>query len=124
MLDIDVITRAMAYVAATSTSRGADTACEGVSDAFTGAELLAGILRIQVAPLAAILSAHAFPMAVENAGACRGAVLVNERGRAAVVVDVGKVVEPAGRVYALTETSPDWWASGYWLRDVVPTMSP
>ena len=119
--DLEVLVAAWPYVAATTTSLGAEDACRTEPVPFTGLDLAQTCLLAPGSSLREVLAVcTAIP--VDVAVAQRGALLVNSAGRCGVVVAAERVVQPCGRSYALATTDAAWWTTGWWPGTVEVTV--
>jgi len=120
VLDIDVAPRAWRWITATATPQAAEAACQAEVAPFNGVEMASAVLGVPASTVSK-LQGMGVSIPVADAIMWRGSVLVNRYGRVAVVVAPGRVVQPAGRRYALTTTSAAWWSSAVWFAGVINT---
>jgi hypothetical protein len=119
--DVTVMARVVALCAVATTSVGAELACAAELSPFTGLDLAGQVLDLPGDTVPALLGG-CMSIPVDVALAVRGAVLLNRAGRVGVVASPGRVVQPAGRVYALAASGAGDWVSGWWPRTVKITM--
>lgn len=115
MIDILAAVAGLGAAAGVGPGDSADTACARHADAFDGRQLVQSLLQLPTAPTVAALVATLTPVPVDLALSGRGFVVRTAAGRLGVTVGYGRVVEPAGRQYALTQSDPsrftDAWAA-------------
>jgi hypothetical protein len=109
VLDIAVPAVVLRYATLSGTFAGAETACAADPNPFTGAELLGAVYGLPADGWQQQCAATTVAAAL----AARGAVVVNPAGRCAVVVAPGRVVQPAGRVWAVCPADLGDWTAGW-----------
>lgn len=113
MLDILTAASGLAAVAGTGTGTAADDACAASAAPFQGYRMAAQVLGMATPQTGAELTAGLTQVPVLIALYGRGYILLNRAGRYGVSIGYGRVVEPAGRQYAMTVSDPDRWVAGW-----------
>lgn len=104
MIDVEVPTALLPQVVGLATGAVCDQLCAATVATFDGSELAGALFGFDATNgptgILAQCGPH-LPSGVAKALGVRGLVLLNQAGRLGITIGYGRVVEPAGRQYAI-----------------------
>ena len=116
MLDMMVPGSLIVQCSALATGDVVDQVCSQTLGSFDGSELAASIFRLDGANGVGGIIAQCVPrtpIPIVRALSTRGIIVLTAAGRIGITIGYGRIVEPAGRQYAIVVDGPGRYAAAY-----------